>query len=383
MSEPILPGRGRGLFVGRVFGIELYLDYSWFLIAGLVTYMLGWKVFPEFVPGLGSQTYVLMGGLAALLFFLSIILHELGHSLVSQRCGIPVPRITLLFIGGLAEISREPDDAKSELKIALGGPAVSLVLIAFFATAEHFFGRASFHAARAVCEFLWNTNLALVAFNMIPGYPLDGGRVLRALLWARSGKLRQATFITSRIGIGFSWVLIALGVYLIVGQQAWNGLVFLLIAIFLKGAADSGYANAVQREVLGDKRVSEIMSPNPVTISASLPLNLVVDEFFLTNHHVAFPVADADGSFCGVLRLEMLREVPRERWPYLTAKDLVLEKQTDTLAVGADTPAAKVMRRLLVPGTGRLAVTEDGKVVGMITRHDILHFIHIHTELEP
>ena len=169
---------------------------------------------------------------------------------------------------------------------------------------------------------------------------------------------------------------------MIVGLHAWNGLVFLLIAMFLKGAAESGYSNAIQREVLGGKLVREIMSPQPVTISASLPLNLVVDDVFLTNHHVAFPVADADGAFRGLLRLEMLREVPKERWPYVTADDLVLEKETNTLSVGADTPAARVMRRLLVPGSGRLAVTEDGKVVGMITRHDILHFIQIHTELE-
>lgn len=382
MSESTASARRRGLFVGRYFDIEFYLDYSWFLIAGLVTYMLGWKFFPELIPGLGSQTYILMGTLGATLFFFSIILHELGHSLVSQRCGIPVPRITLLFIGGLAEISREPDDAKSELKIALGGPAVSVVLIGVFAAAAYLFGVSGYPAAQAVCSWLATTNLALVIFNMIPGYPLDGGRVLRAILWARSGKLRQATFITSRIGIGFSWILVALGVYLIVGLQAWNGLVFLLIAMFLKGAAESGYANAIQREVLADKRVREIMTPKPVTIPSSLPLNFVVDDFFLTNHHVAFPVADDEGNFRGLIRLEMLREVPRERWPYMTADDLVIEMETDALSVGAETPAARVMRRLLVPGSGRLAVIEDGKVTGMITRHDILHFIEIHTELE-
>ncbi|MHA3773245.1 site-2 protease family protein [Verrucomicrobiota bacterium sgz303538] len=382
MSEPISPAKRRGLYIGRVFGIELYLDYSWFLIATILTYTLGWKFFPEWLPGLGARTYMIMGALGAGLFFLSIILHELGHSLVSQRCGIPVPRITLLFIGGLAEIAREPDDAKSELKIALGGPLVSVGLIVLFGTASSLFTHGGLHAAGAVCEWLATTNFALVIFNMIPGYPLDGGRVLRALLWARTGKLRQATFITSRIGIGFSWVLVILGVYLIVGLHQWNGLVFLLIAIFLKGAAESGYTNAIQREVLAGKRVREIMTPQPVSIPSTLPLNLVVDEFFLTNHHVAFPVTNDDGVFRGLLRLEMLREVPRERWPYITAGDFVAENQTDTLSVGADTPAARAMRRLLTPGSGRLAVTLDSKIVGMITRHDILHFIEIHTELE-
>jgi Zn-dependent protease len=317
-----------------------------------------------------------------MLFFLSLLLHELGHSIISQRCGIPVPRITLLFIGGLAEISREPDDAKSELKIALGGPVVTVVLVALFATLAWLFGRANYAPASSVCEILGLVNAQLLAFNMIPGYPLDGGRVLRALIWAKTGRLRQATFITSRIGIGFSWLLVALGILLIVGFHQWTGLIFFLIAMFLKSAAHSGYANALHREVLGCKRVREIMTSDPVTIPASLPLNMVVDEYFLTNHHVAFPVCDEDGTFRGLLRLEMLRELPRERWPYVTAGDLVAEFGADHLGVEANCSAVRAMRRLLVPGSGRLAVLEDGRVVGVITRHDILHFIEIHNELE-
>jgi Zn-dependent protease/CBS domain-containing protein len=373
---------GRGLFIGRLLGIEFYLDYSWFLIAAIVTYQLAQEEFPLVHPGHAPFVYVIMGAVAAILFFLSIILHELGHSVVSQRCGIPVSRITLLFIGGLAEIAREPDDARSELKIALGGPLVSVVLIAVFGALAWFCALTGLGAAQAVCLWLALTNLVLVIFNMIPGYPLDGGRVLRALLWARSGRLRQSTYITSRIGIAFGWFLMAFGTWALLAWHQWNAIVLFLIALFLKSAAENGYTAAIQREVLGGVRVRDVMTPRPTSMSATLPLNLAVDDFFLSNHHVAFPVCDTDGDFRGLLRLEFLRDLPREKWPYTTAGDLVAEKGGASLQIESDETAARAMRRLLAPDQGRLGVVVKGKLVGMITRHDILHVIEIHSELE-
>jgi Zn-dependent protease len=384
-STPPLPSPrrgGRGLYVGRIFGIEFYLDYSWFFIAAIITWSLKSEFFPQFAPGHSPTAYLIMGAAAAALFFLSIILHELGHSLVSQRCGIPVPRITLLFIGGLAEIAREPDDAKSELKIALGGPAVTVVLIVLFQVCAWICALTGWAAAQAIFAWLTITNIALVVFNMIPGYPLDGGRVLRALIWGYTGRLRHATFITSRIGIAFSWVLIALGLYQVVFLRQWPGMISFVIALFLKSAAESGYANALQREVLGGVKVRDIMTPNPTCIPDTLHLNFAVDDFFLANHHVAFPVVADDGEFRGLLRLEFLKDVPREKWPYTTAGDAVAARGAGELKLEAELPAGRALRHLLAPGFGRLAVVENGRIVGIITRHDILHFIRIHTELE-
>lgn len=288
MSDAPTPaGRRSGLFIGRWFGIEFHLDASWFLIAAIVTHQLAFEAFPQELPGRSQAVWLALGGTAALLFFLSILLHELGHSLVSQRCGIRVPRITLLFIGGLAEIEREPDDAKTELKIALGGPAVSVALAALFALADFGLGALGFPGLAVLCGWLAQTNLMLVVFNMIPGYPLDGGRVLRALIWAKTGRLRRATYISSRIGIGFSWLLIVGGVWLLLGLQAWNGLVFVLMGFFLKSAAESGYASAVQRETLAGVRVRDLMTANPAVIPDTLPLSLAVDDFFLAGHYVA------------------------------------------------------------------------------------------------
>lgn len=386
MSEPSSnrrPGFGRGIFIGRLFGIEFYLDYSWFLIAAVISYTWSSTIFPsnQWLPGRSLAVYWTMGSIATLLFFVSLLLHELGHSLVSQKCGIPVTRITLLFIGGVAEISREPDDAKSELKIALGGPAVSVGLAMMFLGASGLFFLAGLEAARLVCVLLCASNVMLVVFNMIPGYPLDGGRVLRALIWQYTGKLHRATFITSRIGIGFSWILIVGGAYVVL-QREFGGLIWILIGFFLKGAAEAGYANAVQRDVLAGVSVRDIMTKSPVCLPDTLPLNLAVDDYFLTNNHEALPVVAEDGEFRGLLRIEHMKDVSRERWPYMSTGDLVAEKETQFMKLEASTSASRAMRRLLSAGSGRLAVTEDGKIVGIITRHDILHFIKIHIELE-
>ena len=372
---------GRGLFIGRFFGIAFYLDYSWFLIAAIVSYTLSTRFFPLILPGRTEAVYLVLGITAAALYFFSILLHELGHSIVSQACGIPVPRITLLFIGGLAEISREPDDSKSELKIAAAGPAVSAVLVAIYELLAFVLTNAHAPAASAMFHWLATVNLVLIVFNAIPGYPLDGGRILRALLWARTGNFRRATYVTSRIGVGFSWLMMLLGV-LALFQGEWSAFVFLLIGIFLKTAAESGYLQAVYHEVLAGVAVRDVMSPEPSRIPATTPLNLVVEDFFLANHHVAFPVADHDGSFRGLLRLEHLKAIPRAKWPFTSAGDLVAENGAAAFSVAVEEPAEHAMRRLLRPGHGRLAVLENGRVVGMITRHDVLQFIKIHTELE-
>jgi Zn-dependent protease len=375
-------GRSRfGLFLGRFFGIKFYLDYSWFLIAAIVTYELAAEIFPDSLPGHSHKLYLAMGVIGALIFFLSILLHELGHSLVSQRCGIPVPRITLLFIGGIAEISREPDNARAELKIAIGGPATSIVLAILYATGAFVSHMAGWYAASIVLQWLTLVNLALVVFNAIPGYPLDGGRILRAIIWAKTRNLRKATYITTRIGVAFSWVLMGIGVIFLF-EGAWNAFVFFLIGIFLKGAAESGYTNTVYHEVLGGVRVGDIMTKTPVCIPAHTPLNLAVDDFFLSKNHVAYPVVGDEGDFRGLLRLEYLKELPREKWPYTTAAELAAAHETAGACIDAAQPAEQAMRRLLAAGQGRLAVLEEGRVAGIVTRHDVLAFITIHTELE-
>jgi len=371
-----------GVFLGTFLNIRFYLDYSWFFIVALVIYSLSTFFFPHELPGRDPAIYIAMGASATLLFFASILLHELGHSVVSQRCGIPVPSITLLFIGGIAEISREPDDPKTELKIAVAGPAVSLVLVALYQGIMWGCNLAAFPEGALVFKWLAAVNLFLVLFNAIPGYPLDGGRILRALLWMQSGGFRRATFITSRIGVGFSWVLLAMGALTILGGEWGQGLIFVVIGFFLKSAAESGYAQAVSKEILDGIRVSDLMTHNPICVPARLPLNLAVDDYFLTNHHVAFPVIDDDRRFRGLLRLEFLKNIPREKWPFTLAGE-VADAHDSRLGIPAETSAANALRMLLIAGQGRLGVIDETeRLIGIITRHDLLHFIHIHTELD-
>ncbi len=373
--------RSRGFYLGRFFGIRFYLDYSWFVIAAIITYQLSVRFFPSVLPGYGDWVYLLLGVTTGLLFFLSILLHELGHSLMSQRCGIRVPRITLLFIGGLAELSREPGDPRAELKIALAGPAVSVALCALFAAGAWISGILVILPANRMLAWLSGINGALVIFNAIPGYPLDGGRVLRAVLWARDGNLRRATYAASRVGIAFSWLMMALGLFLLT-RGRWDAFVYILIGIFLKNAAESGYADAINQVALAGARVKDVMSAEPACIPVSAPLNLAVDDFFLARHHTAFPVCDEEGQFHGLLRLEFLNTVPREKWPYTSAGDLAAAQGSEILKIAPDEPAARAMQRLLSPGQSRLAVVEAGKLVGIVTRHDILQFIKIHNALE-
>ena len=370
-----------GVYLGKLRGIQFYLDFSWFFIAAITIYSLCFY-FPLVLRGRSPAVYAGMAIAATLLFFLSILLHELGHSIVSQRCGIPVPSITLLFIGGVAEISREPDDARSELKIALAGPAVSLLLVALYLVLERLFISLHWWEARWVVDWLAEVNLALVLFNAIPGYPLDGGRVLRALLWMRNGQLRRATYITSRIGVAFSWLLIVVGI-LGVMSQYWQMLAFLVIGMFLKTAAASGYSQAVSKEILRGVCVRDLMTKNPVCIPASLPVNLAVDDYFLTNHHVAFPVVNEDGAFRGLLRLEYLKQVPREKWPFTAAADLASAMESQALQIPPEASAEDALQLVLRQGQGRLAVVDRGILAGIVTRHDLLAFIKIHTELEP
>lgn len=373
----------RGIYIGKLLGIRFYLDYTWFLIAALLVWLLS-SQFGQTMPGYPPVIYVAMGLATAVLFFLSILLHELGHSVISQRCGIPVPRITLLFIGGIAEISREPETAKSELKIALGGPAVTAILIVVYALLCAIFGAVGFLPGARIFYWLAVVNTVLLVFNAVPGYPLDGGRVLRALIWQKTGNLRRATFIASRVGVGFSWFLMAVGILELFFLGAPTGFITLFIGLFLKGAADSGYLQALYTEVLHGVRVADIMTCDPVSVPSNAPLNLVVDDYFFANHHVAFPVCDPDGEFLGFLRIDQLKSVPRERWPYTSARDLLTNEDVKAETISSDEPATKAMQRLLRTTESRLGVLDAQKrLVGIVTRHDVVQFIRIHTELEP
>jgi Zn-dependent protease len=382
MSASIIPRPGRGLFIGRILGIELYLDPSWFIMLALLVLSLASSFARGTDPAHSELATWAMSMGGAFFFFLSILLHELGHSVVSQRCGIPVPRITLLFIGGVAEISREPDTPQAELKIALGGPAVSVGLVGVYLCLWVFFNRCAWESLAGVALWLAMANGALVLFNMIPGYPLDGGRLLRAVLWAHSGNLRKATYVSSRIGIGLSWLLIIWGLYALTYLQQWSALPLFFVAMFLKTAAQSGYSNVVERELLGGLCIRDLMTPPPPALLESLPLNLAAEEYFLKTNQSTLPVCSAEGHFLGFLRIQSLLEIPQPRWPYTCIGDLDQNSVIEATEASPEEPATRISRRLLAAAPDPLAVLGEGKLIGIVTPQDLQRAISVRMLLE-
>jgi Zn-dependent protease len=382
MSASIIPRPGRGLFIGRILGIELYLDPSWFIMLALLVLSLAGSFARGTDPAHSELVTWAMSMGGAFFFFLSILLHELGHSVVSQRCGIPVPRITLLFIGGVAEISREPDTPQAELKIALGGPAVSVGLVGVYLCLWALFSRCAWESLAGVALWLAMANGALVLFNMIPGYPLDGGRLLRAVLWAQSGNLRKATYVSSRIGIALSWLLIIWGLYALTYLQQWSALPLFFVAMFLKTAAQSGYSNVVERELLGGLCVRDLMTPPPSALLDSLPLNLAAQDYFLKTHQNTLPVCNAEGDFLGFLRIQSLLDIPQPRWPYTCIGDLDPHSFVQATEASPEEPATRISRRLLAAAPDPLAVLSEGKLVGIVTPQDLQRAISVRLLLE-
>lgn len=245
MASAKSPG-GRVIAEWSVFGIPIHIDASWLVVAAFVTWSLSRGYFPEIYPGFRPAVYWAMGGSAALLLFVSVLLHELGHSLAAKSYKIPVTRIVLFIFGGVAQIGRDPRRPMIELVVALAGPLVSVVIASaclWAASAIPITGTLSFSAA-AIAQYLATLNTWVLLFNLLPGFPLDGGRILRALLWAWTGSLRKATRLASASGLGLGIGLMGFGVWFM-GKQEWiSGLWYLYLGSFLQSNARASYRQA-------------------------------------------------------------------------------------------------------------------------------------------
>ena len=262
----------KGFKLFKVIGIQISLDYTWFIIFALVAWTLSQGYFPSVVPGLAMWIYIAMGVVSSLLLFASILLHELSHSYVANRLGMDIRGITLFIFGGIAELSREPDDPRMELKIAIAGPIASGVLaILFWLIKEGLTAMALFPLVASVCSYLVIINIVVVIFNMIPGFPLDGGRVLRAIWWMKSGDLQRATMVAGRVGKGFALFLIFFGILQTFTGNIIGGLWMVFIGIFLQQAAESGYREVLIRNSLSGIRVGDVMTREVVTVHPMTP----------------------------------------------------------------------------------------------------------------
>lgn len=368
-----------GIHAFRFQGIDVVLDYTWFLIFLLVVAGLGSYYFPEEYPDIPQVRRWVLSVLAALLFFLSVLLHEFSHSLVARGRGMEIDRITLFVFGGVAQIRGEPPDARSEFLIAAAGPACSVLLGCGFLGLSALMSGVAGPAFEAVVWYLGYVNLLLVGFNLVPGFPLDGGRILRAILWYRTDDLRWSTRVVSNIGKGFAYLLMGLGFFALLGGLIGQGLFFIFIGMFLRQAAHSGYQQVALREGLSNVRVRQIMTADPVTVAAGISLQELVNEYLFRHQHVSFPVV-RDGALVGLITIHDVKEVARDRWAGVAVEE-AMTPLAESARVSPDADAFEALMTMLERDEGRMLVVEGEVLVGIVSRKDIFDFVEMRNEL--
>jgi Zn-dependent protease/CBS domain-containing protein len=372
LSDPGVAQMSSTVRLGRVAGIEIGAHWSWLLVVGLIVWSLADGVFPVTNPGLSDGAYVAMAAVAAVLFFGSIVLHELGHSIQAQREGVAIDGITLWVFGGVARLRGQLPSAGAELRMAIAGPVVSLVLgIAFLFAAIVLPLPAS---VDGVAFWLGQINLYLLVFNMLPALPLDGGRVLRALLWARRGDFISATRTSGALGRGFGQLLIALGVVLVIFVGDFGGVWLAFLGWFLLGAAEAELQVATLRDQLGGMTVSQLMVRDPVTVGAETSLQNFLDQVFLPTRHTAYPVMDG-GSPAGIVSFRDALEVPRAQWPTTSVRGIM--SSGPRVVVHPDARLSDVLPALTADDLRRRLVSRDGGLEGLLSLTDVARVLEV------
>lgn len=362
-----------GVPLGRLFGISIDLDYSWFLIVALLTWMLAASYYPTEFPGWSEAAYWGIGFVTAILLFVSVLVHELAHSLVAKHYGIPVPRITLFLFGGVSQIATEPPNAGTEFWIAIAGPLTSLAIWALCWEIEPAF--AGQQLAFALLDYLALLNLILALFNLIPGFPLDGGRVFRAAVWKATKNYHRATVVAGISGRFFGFLLIFFGVWQAVTGDIAGGIWIAVIGWFLESAAGSQLQQESVKSMLGDHKVADAMQRDFPHITGDISVQEVVENYLVRSNAHAVVVTAPDGTI-GVLTLATIHHISREMWPFTMAS----QAMTPLPVAETTRPNAILWSALEKMGRGgvnQLPVVDDGGVVGMLSREDILHYLSV------
>ena len=363
--------------VGRVLGIPLELDYSWFLVFALVTWALAVGHYPAEFKGWPASLYWIMGAVTAVMLFVSVVLHELGHSIVARRYKIPVRRITLFIFGGVSQIEAEAATAGADFRIAVAGPLVSLALAAVFTILQP--AVAGVSSLLALARYLAYINLALGLFNLIPGFPLDGGRGLRAVVWGLTGDFHRATRIAASVGRGFAFVFILVGVWQIFGGNFVGGLWIVFIGWFLESAAVAQTQQVVLQDLLTGHTVAEAMSRELTAVPADVTLQQLVDQHILTSGRRSFLV-QRDQAVLGLLTLHHVVQIPRVRWGATTAAQAMIPAARMRSA-RPDTELRAALEAMDRDGVSQLPVMVADHAVGILRREDILSFLRAARQL--
>jgi len=369
-----------GFKVGSIFGFEIRIDMSWFVILLLILWSFSQGVFPAQVPGQSSQVYLAMGFVGAILFFASLLAHELSHSLVARAKGIPVEGITLFIFGGIARTGREAETPADEFMIAGVGPLTSLgigVLFGGFWQIGLLLGVTP--AVTAVAGYLAFLNVVLAIFNLMPGFPLDGGRLFRSIVWRVTGDFTTATRWASAGGKALGLVLIGLGVLQLFGGATLGGLWFIFIGWFLRNAAVMSLRQHLVRSLLDGVLASEMMSADPEVVPPSLTLEELVESHFLRKRHQAFPVVD-DGRPVGLVTLQHVKDVPRDSWRSRRVRDVM--RDVSELTVESHDSMTHALEQMEVASERRVLVVDEDRLVGIISGSDVATWLQRNAELE-
>jgi Zn-dependent protease/CBS domain-containing protein len=372
-----------GIPIGKVFGISLRLHYSWFFIFALITWALAANYFPSTHPTWSLSMKIGAGLITSFLFFGSVLFHELMHSLVALREDIQIQSITLFILGGVSQMAGEPKTAKDEFRMAVAGPLSSLVLGGiflgiYFALRNNTAEAAQFGAA--ISFYLGFINILLGAFNLIPGFPLDGGRVLRSLLWWRGKNLQSATKIASNIGRVFGFLFIFGGIWLIFSGDFFDGIWLALIGWFLESAAVGSYRQMLLQDMLKGHVASDVMSQDCMVVPPDITVEKLVNENILTSGRRCFPVT-SNGDIEGLVTMHNIRSIPRDRW----STELVRDTMTPLDSVKSVEPNEDlnvVLQMMTQDDINQVPVIYQGKIVGIVGRDNIINFINTRAELQ-
>lgn len=360
--------RRQGIPLGQVLGIPLDIDYSWFLVFGLITWSLAAGYFPSQYSGWPASVYWITGLVTSLLFFASVVAHELGHAVVARRFKIPVQGITLFVFGGVAQIGEEPPSPGAEFWMAVAGPAVSAALVAAFSALRA--GVPATIPLHALATYLAYMNGMLALFNLIPGYPLDGGRILRAAVWEVTHNLRRATQIAAGVGRFIAYAFIAVGVWQVMTGPLFNGLWLAFIGWFLAGAAARAEQHVVTRDILAGHRVRDLMTGAYPILSPDATLDAVVHNYILATGRQDIPVVRG-GQLVGLVTLAEITAVPRANWA-TTPVAAVMSPRDQVRTVAPNDELAEAFEAMNRERRPVVPVVETHTFVGVISRSRIV-----------
>lgn len=365
----------------RLFGFQVKADLTWSILAVLITWTFATQVFPQQMPDLPTYTYWALGLEGAAGLFLSIILHETGHALVARRYGIKIKEITLFIFGGVANMESEPEKPRHEFFMAIAGPLVSGALAVIFVLLDSLIRRFLPEApVLAVVSYLAWLNGMLGVFNMIPAFPLDGGRVLRALLWEWKKDIRFATRIAAGLGSAFGFFLILLGVFMFINGATIQGVWFFMIGMFVRSASAMSYRQLLLRRGLEGERVSRFMKTDVISVQPNVTLRDFVENYVYTHHHKMYPVM-VSGHLTGCVTTREVKAVPPAQWDETSVGEVAEECSAEN-SVPPNTDAMEALSLMNRTGRARLLVVEGGELLGIVSLKDLMDFLNLKLDLE-